>query len=104
MKLVQLAVQVDIRWDNHRSILDVRQADDVDGHTVSWRVIKHQATNSVDLIVSGLTPVLGAAGGLSDMFAAVMTGLEELRRDMIERMDRVSKRELIEVKKSFEIS
>ena len=30
----------------------------------------------------GLTPALGAAGDISDMFAGVMTGLEELRRDM----------------------
>ena len=30
----------------------------------------------------GLTPASGAAGDISDMFAGVMTGLEELRRDM----------------------
>ena len=30
----------------------------------------------------GLTPVLGTACGVSDMFDGVMTGLEELRRDM----------------------
>ena len=30
----------------------------------------------------GLTPVLGTASDLSDMFAGIMTGLEELRHDM----------------------
>ena len=35
----------------------------------------------------GLTPVLGTAGDLSDMFAGLMAGLEELRHDMT--MDRV---------------
>ena len=40
----------------------------------------------------GLTPVLGTAGDLSDMFAGVMTGLEELRHDRTERTDRVEKR------------
>ena len=35
----------------------------------------------------GLTPPLGAAGDRSDMFAGVMTSLEELRRDMTKRMD-----------------
>ena len=40
----------------------------------------------------GLTPALGAAGDLSDMFAGVMTGLDELRRDMTKRIDRVEER------------
>ena len=40
----------------------------------------------------GLTPTLGATGDISDMFAAVMTYLEELRRDMTKRMDRVEER------------
>ena len=40
----------------------------------------------------GLTPVSGAAGDISDMFAGVMTGLEELQRDMTRRIDRVEKR------------
>ena len=41
----------------------------------------------------GLTPVSGAAGAISDMFAGgVMTGLEELRRDMTKRIDRVEER------------
>ena len=40
----------------------------------------------------GLTPVLGTGNDLSDMFAGVMTGLEELRHDMTERMDRVEER------------
>ena len=34
----------------------------------------------------GLTPVSGAAGDMSDMFAGVMTGLEELQRDMSKRI------------------
>ena len=33
----------------------------------------------------GLTPPLGAAGDISDMFAGVMTGLDELRRDMTKK-------------------
>ena len=37
----------------------------------------------------GLTPTLGAAG---DMFAGVMTGLEELRRDTTKRIDQVDER------------
>ena len=40
----------------------------------------------------GLTPASGAAGNISDMFAGVMTGLEELRRDMTKRIDRVEER------------
>ena len=40
----------------------------------------------------GLTPPLGAAGGISDMFAGVMNGLDELRRDMTKRIDQVDER------------
>ena len=40
----------------------------------------------------GLTPASGAAGDISDMFAGVMTGHEELRRDMPKRIDRVEER------------
>ena len=40
----------------------------------------------------GLTPASGASGDISDMFAGVMTGLEELRRDMTKRIDRVEER------------
>ena len=40
----------------------------------------------------GLTPVSGAAGNILDMFAGVMIGLEELRRDMTKRIDRVEER------------
>ena len=40
----------------------------------------------------GLTPVSGAAGDISDKFAGVMTGLEELRRCMTKKMDRVEER------------
>ena len=40
----------------------------------------------------GLTPVSGAAGEMSDMFAGVMTSLEEMRRDMTKKTDRVEER------------
>ena len=40
----------------------------------------------------GLTPTLGAPGDIRDMFAGVMTGLEELRRDMTKRIDQVDER------------
>ena len=40
----------------------------------------------------GFTAVSGKAGDISDMFAGVMTGLEELRRDMTKRIDRVEER------------
>ena len=40
----------------------------------------------------GLTSVLGTTSQLSDMFAGVMTSLEELRHDMTKRMDRNEER------------
>ena len=40
----------------------------------------------------GLTPPLGSTGDISDMFAGVMTGLDELRRDMTKRIDQVDER------------
>ena len=40
----------------------------------------------------GLTPPFGAAGDISDMFAGVMNGLDELRRDMTKRIDQVDER------------
>ena len=40
----------------------------------------------------GLTPTLGAAGDIRDIFAGVMTSLEELRRYMTTRIDRVKER------------
>ena len=40
----------------------------------------------------GLTPMLGKAIDLSDMFAGVMTSVEKLRRDMTKRIDRVEER------------
>ena len=40
----------------------------------------------------GLTPPLGGAGDISDMLAGVMTGLDELRRDMTKRIDQVDER------------
>ena len=40
----------------------------------------------------GLTTASGTAGDTSDMFAGVMTGLEEVRRDMTDRIDQVEER------------
>ena len=40
----------------------------------------------------GLTPSFGATGDISDMFAGVMNGLDELRRDMTKRIDQVNER------------
>ena len=40
----------------------------------------------------GITTVSGAAGNISDMSAGVMTGLEELRRDITKRIDRVQEK------------
>ena len=40
----------------------------------------------------GLTPTLGTAGDIGDMFAGVMTGLEDLRWDMTKRIDEVDER------------
>ena len=40
----------------------------------------------------GLTPSFGATGDISDMFAGVMNGLNELRRDMTKRIDQVDER------------
>ena len=40
----------------------------------------------------GLTPPLGATGDISDIFAGVMNGLDELRRDMTKTIDQVDER------------
>ena len=40
----------------------------------------------------GLTPSFGATGDISDMFAGVMNGLDELRRDMTKRIDQIDER------------
>ena len=40
----------------------------------------------------GFTPMLGTASDMSDMFAGIMTGLQELRRDMTKKLDRVDER------------
>ena len=40
----------------------------------------------------GLTPSFVATGDISDMFAGVMNGLDELRRDMTKRVDQVDER------------
>ena len=39
-----------------------------------------------------LTPPLGATGDISDLFAGVMNGLDELRRDMTKSIDQVDER------------
>ena len=83
--IVRLADQAHVRWDNDGSVLNVRQVDDVDGQAKGRRVIKYQAATAVDLIFFGAIPPLGAAGDISDMFAGVITGLDELRRDMTKR-------------------
>ena len=36
--------------------------------------------------------MLGTASDMSDMFAGIMTGLEELRRDLTKKLDRVEER------------
>ena len=69
------------------STLNVRQVDDVDGHTEGRRFINHQATTQLTSLSLGLNPVSGAAGDISDMFAGVMKGLEELRQDMTKSID-----------------
>ena len=40
----------------------------------------------------GLTPSFGATGDISNMFAGVMNGLDELRRDITKRIDQVDER------------
>ena len=40
----------------------------------------------------GLTPSFGATSDIGDMFAGVMNGLDELRRDMTKRIDQVDER------------
>ena len=50
----------------------------------------------------GLTPVSGAAGDISDIIAGVMTGLEELRRDMTKRIDQCLAESLAQATKESE--
>ena len=57
------------------------------GALSSTRLQPHLTSSSL-----GLTPPLGAAGDISDMFAGVMNGLDELRRDMTKRIDQVDER------------
>ena len=52
------------------------------GALSSTRLQTQLTSSSLDL-----TPVLGTTSDLSYLFAGVMTGLEELRQDMTERMD-----------------
>ena len=59
------------------------------------RAVRHQAPGWQPPLTSsslGLTPSFGATGDISDMFAGVMNGLDELRRDMTKRIDQVDER------------
>ena len=58
------------------------------GGASSGTILQPQLTSSS----LELNPTLGAAGDISDMFAGVMTGLDELRRDMTKRIDQVDER------------
>ena len=58
-----------------------------DGASSSTRLPPQLTSSSL-----GLTPSLGAAGDISDMFAGVMNGLDELRRDMTKKIDQVDER------------
>ena len=87
--VVRLADQAHVGWYNDGSIINVRQIDDVDaqekdGASSSTRLQPQLTSSSL-----GLTPPLGATGDISDMFAGVMNGLDELRRDMTKRIDQV---------------
>ena len=55
----------------------------------SWRTRLQPQLTSSSL---GLTPMLGTASVIIDMFAGVMTSLKELRRDMTKKIDRVEER------------
>ena len=90
--VVRLADQAHVRWDNDGSVINVRQTDDVDeqkkgGASSSTRLQPQLTSSSL-----GLTPPLGATGDISDIFAGVMNGLVELRRDMTKRIDQVDER------------
>ena len=85
--VVRLADQAHVRWDNDGSVINVRQIDDVDEQAKMRCVIKYQAAAAVDLIFSGANPAIGG-----NMFAGVMNGLDELRRDMTKRIDQVDER------------
>ena len=51
------------------------------------------SSTKIDDMSLGPTPMLGTASDMSDdMFAGVMTGLEELRWDMTKKIDRVEER------------
>ena len=58
-----------------------------DGASSSTRLQTQLTSSSL-----GLTPMLGTTSDMSDIFASVMTGLEELRRDMTKKIDRVKER------------
>ena len=90
--VVSLADQAHVRWDNDGSVINLRQINDVDEQAKRRCVIKHQAAAAVDLIFSRTNPVIWATGDISDMFAGVMNGLDELRRDMTKRIDQVDER------------
>ena len=52
-------IKTDVRCDDDGNILDIRQADDVGGHTEWWCIIEHQAATSIDVIVSRSYPNVG---------------------------------------------
>ena len=58
-----------------------------DGASSSTRLQPQLTSSSL-----GLTPTLGAAGDISDLFTGRMTNLEELRRDMTKKIDQVGER------------
>ena len=45
--------------DDDGNILDIRQADDVGGHTGRWCIIEHQAATINEVIVSTSYPSVG---------------------------------------------
>ena len=86
--VVRIADQAHVRWDKDGSVINVRQIDDVEEQASSNTRLQPQLTSSS----LGLTPPFGATGDISDMFAGVMNGLDELRRDMTKRIDQVDER------------
>ena len=70
-------------YDNLMVSMDTRKG----GASSSSRLQPQITTSAL-----GLAPMLGTASDMSGMFAGVMTGLEELRRDMTKKIDRVKER------------
>ena len=90
--VVRLADQAHVRWDNDGSVINVRQIDDVDEQAKRRCVINTRLQPQLTSSSLGLTPSFGATGDISDMFAGVMNGLDELRRDMTKRIYQVHER------------